>query len=298
MTELPRGTRWTAKAPGRSITSTGLPRGTRLVVPSRMLYTPPPLAAFTSVGTLAAAGAPAVAAAFAGSGTLSATAVPVATAAFSGAGALLAISEWRAAAGFTGAGALAATGSPQATGVYSGAGTLTATAYPVATAAFTGAGTVAATGYPQATAAFSGAGTLAATAATFTRSGMNRNGNYTVPTSNAVVPSWTADPGRAGSTVSGNGVVANGTKPGAELLARLNVTNLNFGSYTITLRLMLDGVQKATAPTSIASTATQDVTLSVNADVTSGQILTVEAVASAGANLRVNGGTVSYVRIN
>ncbi|MET8430179.1 hypothetical protein [Nocardia sp. NPDC004860] len=130
---------------------------------------------------------------------------------------------------------------------------------------------------------------------------MNKNTDYLITATSfpAQVPSWTADTsGYSGSTTSGNGLVAQGSKTGALLAVRLSVTNVNFGSFTITVRLLLDGVVKVTGtPQTIGSTATANVDLSVNADVTSGQVLTVEAIASAASNLRINTGIGSYVRI-
>ncbi|MGW3545912.1 hypothetical protein ACWDNI_35970 [Nocardia niigatensis] len=127
---------------------------------------------------------------------------------------------------------------------------------------------------------------------------MNKNTDYTLPTSYTQVPSWTADTtGYPGSTTSGNGVVANGAKPGATLATHLSVTNTIFGSFSVTVRLLLDGVVKATSsPQSVSSNATIAIDLSATADVTSGQVLTVEAQVNTGSAVKING-TGSYVRI-
>lgn len=60
--------------------------------------------------------------------------------------------------------------------------------------------------------------------ASFTPSGMNKSGSYTMTTSYAEVPSWTADTGTyPGSSLSGNGLVVQSTISNATVTAQIAV---------------------------------------------------------------------------
>ncbi|MFE3572554.1 hypothetical protein ACFXON_24410 [Bacillus subtilis] len=249
---------------------------------------------------MSAVAVPQAVAIFTGSGLLAALGAAVATAAFTGDGTLI-VPTNKGAGVFAGAGSLSATAVAVATAPFTGAGTLSAQGIASATAAFSGAGTLVAAGTPSAAALFTGVGTLSATATTFKPSGMTKNGNYNpVPTSYTTVPAWTANTTTyPGSTVSSDGVVAQGSKSGATLTTRLSITNTAFGTNTITVKLLVNGVTKVTGTAqTIGSTATQNVDLTGTADVANGDIVTVQVFAgTASPVLQVNTGTGSYVTI-
>ncbi|MEV6219814.1 hypothetical protein [Nocardia sp. NPDC051833] len=236
---LPGGTR--AMLPGRMYVPPPIAASTAEGILTA-LASPTTTAAFTSTGTLTGVQAPASTAAFAGEGVyaiptdrldadgvatgeLAAAAAPVTYAAFSASGGLsglqapapaavfsatgeMVIPTSAAVAPLTAEGHLAATAVPTALAQFSASTDLTVTNYPAATAPFTGAGTLSAPLVASSTAPFSGAGTLGATASSFKSSGMNKSGSYTMTTSYAEVPTWTADTGTyPGSSLSGNGLV-------------------------------------------------------------------------------------------
>ena len=248
---LPSRPRSRTSLPGGATTSAALPRGTRAVLPPGSLYEPPPLAHFSGVGTLSAVAIPCTTAVFTGSGGLAAIAAPVATAGFAGEG-TFSVPTNDTNADFAGAGTLTATAIPCATAVFTGAGILSAGVVATATAPFSGSGTLTGPAVPSATAAFTSAGTLSATAVVFTPSGMNKNGSYTMTTSYAEVPAWTADTATyPGSTLSGNGLVAQATISNATVTAQIAVQLPgNSQTQNVDIQFYRNGSLIGTAPAS------------------------------------------------
>lgn len=133
----------------------------------------------------------------------------------------------------------------------------------------------------------------------FLPSGMNKNGTYDIPNSYTTVPTWTADTtGYPGSTVSSNGVLAQGGKSSATIAASCAVTNTSGIGTTGTLRLLVNGSVSVTgSPVSISGLGSGTLTVSGTATVASGDIVTVQATSADNTVLRITSGATSYVRI-
>ncbi|WP_029925521.1 hypothetical protein [Nocardia otitidiscaviarum] len=136
-------------------------------------------------------------------------------------------------------------------------------------------------------------------AETFAPSGMTKNGNFTIPGSYTQVTSWTADTtGYPGSTLSGNGLVAQGSKAGASLTSSCSVTNTDAVGITVTLRLKVNGGVVATgAGAAIAAFGSGTATVSTTTAISDGDVVTLEATGSIANYGRINGGASSYVHI-
>lgn len=177
----------------------------------------------TALGVFQASAAPVTTAQFSASGLLSAIQAAAPAAAFSASGELL-IPTSVAIAPLSAAGELQATAVPAALAQFSASATLTGSMLPTAAATFTAAGTLSGPIVASTAAPFTGAGTLSATAITLNPSGMNKNGSYTMSTSYTEVPSWTADTATyPGSSLSGNGLVVQGTTTNAVITAQIAV---------------------------------------------------------------------------
>lgn len=127
----------------------------------------------------------------------------------------------------------------------------------------------------------------------FAPSGMTKSGSaQVVTTSYAVVTSWTADTATyPGSTLSGSGVLAQGTKTGATVAASLALTG-GF-SYTATCRILINGSVAATG----SGTSGTPVTVSTTANIVTGDVVTVEVIYSGVSGPSVATGASTYVRI-
>lgn len=127
---------------------------------------------------------------------------------------------------------------------------------------------------------------------------MYKNGNFTVGTTFADVTDWTADAAYPATTLSGTtGLVVSGTKLNVTVAASISVTNTSFSqSRTIQLQLLLDGQVIATnTAVSVGAQNTTTVSVSTTEDVSSSQVVKLQAVASG--SIRINSGTGSYVRV-
>lgn len=130
----------------------------------------------------------------------------------------------------------------------------------------------------------------------FMPSGMTKNGNW-VPTAStwATIPGWTAN---AGSTVSGNGVAANGAKTGAVISGQLSNIYTGSGYLEVDVRLLLDGVVVKTLMA--ASTSTAAPTITITSDpltVTAGQVATIQIGGYYASYATIQSGANTYVRI-
>lgn len=130
----------------------------------------------------------------------------------------------------------------------------------------------------------------------YSPSGMTKNGNW-VPTATAwtTIPGWTAN---AGSTVSGNGVVANGAKTGAVISGQLSNIYTGGGYIEVDVRLLLDGVVVKTLMAVITSTAAPTITITSDPlTVTSGQVATMQIGGTYATYATIQSGVNTYVRI-
>lgn len=127
----------------------------------------------------------------------------------------------------------------------------------------------------------------------FAPSGMTKSGSAQALTgSYAVITGWTADTSNyPGSTLSGNGVLVQGAKPGATVQAQLALTG-GF-SYSASCRILINGVVVATG----SATGGSPATVSTTATVAHGDVVTVEATGSGVSNPSVATGASSFVRI-
>lgn len=119
---------------------------------------------------------------------------------------------------------------------------------------------------------------------------MNKSGTSAVlTTSYQTITGWTADTsGYPGSSLSGNGLSANGSKTGATLSTTCAVANSTAAGLTVTLQLMVNGVAKvAGSPTSVTGFATTNVSLSGNTNVASGDVITLQALGNSGTYLTI-----------
>src|SRR6266568_3402148 len=117
----------------------------------------------------------------------------------------------------------------------------------------------------------------------FSPSGMYLGSNFAVPTSYGTVTTWTADTGTyPGTTITSNGLNAQGAKVSATIASSCVVNNSGFAGYTCTLRLLVNGsVQVTGTGTTCNGQGNTTVTLSGTATVASGDNLTLQALASA-----------------
>lgn len=130
----------------------------------------------------------------------------------------------------------------------------------------------------------------------FTSSGMTKNGNW-VPTATTwtTIPGWTAN---AGSTVSGNGVAANGAKTGAVISGQLSNVYTGGGYIEVDFRLLLDGVVVKTLMTVAVSAASPTVLISSDPlTVTAGQLATIQIGGYYASYATIKSGADTYVRI-
>lgn len=127
----------------------------------------------------------------------------------------------------------------------------------------------------------------------FAPSGMTKSGSaQALTTSYAVITSWTADTGTyPGSTLSGNGVLVQGSKSGATVAASLVLTG-GF-SYTVTCRILINGSVAATG----SGTSGTPATVSTSATVANGDVVTVEAIYSGVSPPSVATGSSTSVHI-
>lgn len=128
----------------------------------------------------------------------------------------------------------------------------------------------------------------------FAPSGMTKSGSYGFSGSYTTITSWTADTSNyPGSVVSGNGVVAQGSKSGATLTA-----NIPFGggfSSTTTVRIQVNGVTVVTGSGNSSSSGTA--TASTTYDISNGDVVTVQGQSVGVTPTTVSSGTDTYVRI-
>ncbi|WP_306358864.1 MULTISPECIES: hypothetical protein [unclassified Nocardia] len=135
----------------------------------------------------------------------------------------------------------------------------------------------------------------------FLPSRMTKNGDWgTLGTSFYPVESWTADTvGYPGSSLSGHGLVVQGSNAAAAIRFDALVYNGNTSYVDCTLRLLVNATPVATGtPQSIdpfggTTTATVTITTAVNA----GDAITVEAKANVSGWLTIKTGTGTFVRI-
>ncbi|MBF6277069.1 hypothetical protein [Nocardia nova] len=134
----------------------------------------------------------------------------------------------------------------------------------------------------------------------FQPSGLILGSVFQITTAYSTVTGWNTDPAYPGSAISGNGVVSKGGKSGALLAASCLVANgYPLGSYSCTLQLFVNGISVVTgSPVSIAASGSGTVTVSTTANISGGDVLTLQAIASSGAgtNLKMQP-TSSWLRI-
>ncbi|WP_280412519.1 hypothetical protein [Nocardia asiatica] len=194
----------------------------------------------------------------------------------------------------TGTGVLGFAAAPSVSAALAGVGTVALPAAPSQTMALSGSGALAMAGAPAPNLALNGTGTLGFTAAAgFVPSGMTKSGSaQTLTTSYAVITGWTADTANyPGSTLSGNGVVAQGAKTNATLTANLALSG-GF-SWTVTARLLVNGSVVATG----SGTSSTPATVSTTHNINNGDVVTVEAIFSGVSAPAVQTGSGTYVRI-
>lgn len=116
--------------------------------------------------------------------------------------------------------------------------------------------------------------------AAFQPSGMILSAAFTPTLVNnyTTIPNWTADAAYPGSTISSDGLVAQGTKAGATIAASCLVANSYFlSAYSCTLRLLVNGATAVTgSATSIPASGTGTATASITYDIAAGDVLTVQ----------------------
>lgn len=136
------------------------------------------------------------------------------------------------------------------------------------------------------------------TSATFAPSGMTKSGSFQIPASFTTVTGWTADTTTyPGSTVSGNGIVAQGSKTGATLAANLPYSGGNYGGGNKQARLLVNGVVVATGTASTGKIS-GTMTVSTTYDIAVGDVVTVQVDTSyALPEGAVAAGTNTWVRI-
>ncbi len=265
------------------------------------MHTPPPggVADFAATGVLTMAATPAATVEFTADATLTASGIASTALDLTSTG-VFQFATAGAVTDFTAVGTLALDAVPGVTEAISSIGALAFTATPHATVEFTSSGLLAAPAVAAATAPFTSTGTLAAAATSFAPSGMTKSGsNYNIPSSATEVPTWTADTsGYPGSTLSGNGLVANGSKTSASLSSSCSITNTQAIGVTVTLYLWVNGVLVKTGTgASIAAFSSGTATVSHTMDISSGDVVTLRASASVANYCRINTGASSYVRI-
>ncbi|WP_280357057.1 hypothetical protein [Nocardia otitidiscaviarum] len=265
------------------------------------MHIPPPggHVDITATGVLTMAATPGATVGFTADAALTASGIAGAATEFTSSG-VLQFPTAGAVTDLTADGTLTVDAVPVVDAPMSSIGALTFTAAPHATVAFTGNGQFTMPAGAGATAPFTGSGTVAAAASSFAPSGMTKSGsNYNIPSSATEVPTWTADTsGYPGSTLSGNGLVANGSKTGASLSSSCSITNTQAISVTVTLYLWVNGALVATgAGANIAAFGSGTATVSHTMNIGSGDVVTLRASASVANYCRINTGASSYVRI-
>ncbi len=132
----------------------------------------------------------------------------------------------------------------------------------------------------------------------FTASGMTKNGSYVSSTNSTwlTVPAWTAD---AGSTVSSNGVVANGSKSNAVVSGQLSINNSGIFGFPADFRLLVGGVVVKTLTGVNLAVGGNLVPIVADAGpVTSGQIVTIQYfIAGYAGYATIASGASTYVKI-
>ncbi|MFD6518097.1 hypothetical protein [Rhodococcus sp. NPDC060176] len=127
---------------------------------------------------------------------------------------------------------------------------------------------------------------------------MTKNGTYNSSTNDTwlTVPAWTAD---AGSTVSGNGVVANGSKSNAVVSGQLSINNSGIFSFPGSVRLLVDAaVVKTLTGVNLAVGANLVPIVADVSPVAAGQIVTIQySIASYAGYATIASGVNTYVRI-
>lgn len=134
----------------------------------------------------------------------------------------------------------------------------------------------------------------------FLPSGMTKNGSFSIPsTSFTKVTAWTADTTNyPGSTVTTDGIVAQGTKSSATIASTCSVTNGGGSASTVTLKLQVNGVDAVTGSgTSVGGFATVNVSVSGTVNINSGDIVTVFVEATTTFSMSINTGTGTFVHI-
>lgn len=132
----------------------------------------------------------------------------------------------------------------------------------------------------------------------FTASGMTKNGTYVSSTNSTwlTVPAWTAD---AGSTVSSNGVVANGSKSNAVVSGQLSINNSGIFGFPANFRLLVGGVVvKTLTGVNLAVGGNLVPIVADPGPVTSGQIVTIQYfIAGYAGYATIASGASTYVKI-
>ncbi|WP_115410964.1 hypothetical protein [Nocardia farcinica] len=129
---------------------------------------------------------------------------------------------------------------------------------------------------------------------------MIKNGNHTLGSSFADIPNWSPDPAYPGSVIdSTTGLVVAQAKTGATVACNIRIENTSSISRSYQLRMMLNGQVIASQPsTSVPAREVRDFSLSAQANVSTGDIVKVQALASSSLGSNVLGGPVTWVRVS
>lgn len=125
---------------------------------------------------------------------------------------------------------------------------------------------------------------------------------YTATNAYSAVPGWVADTATApGSTLSGNGVVVQGSKTSALISATVPMTSNYYQSITVSVRLLVNGVVVVTGSTvTIAynpNGGSATALASGTANVALGDVVTLQVISSVSGYGTVSAGTGTWVHI-
>ncbi|WP_282777270.1 hypothetical protein [Nocardia sp. CC201C] len=114
----------------------------------------------------------------------------------------------------------------------------------------------------------------------FMPSGMNKNGTQKLTGSWTEITGWTADTDNyPGSTLSGNGLRAQGSKPNASVNATLAFSGASGTGPTQQARILVNGTVVATGQQLIGASGT--LTASATVALNEGDVITVQAFGTA-----------------
>lgn len=135
----------------------------------------------------------------------------------------------------------------------------------------------------------------------FFPSGMFKNGaSATLGTSFAQVTNWTADTTPyPGSTISSHGLVVQSTRAGAKVACSVVASAASAGGGTVQVRLKVGTtvVVTSTAVSIPGFGGTNTIAINATVDVAAGDVVTLEALSSSGANATIVTGANSWVRV-